>query len=72
MEAFKQKAKVAFFSFGSLDPGPPAAKTAADALKQVGVNSNFYESPVTPHQWQTWRRSFNEFAPLLFQDYPFQ
>jgi hypothetical protein len=25
------------------------------------------ESPETAHEWQTWRRSLYQFAPLLFQ-----
>jgi len=25
-------------------------------------------SPETAHEWQTWRRSLHEFAPLLFRD----
>jgi enterochelin esterase family protein len=68
MTAFKKKNKVVFFSFGSLEPGAGGAKTAADALKQAGVNSHYYESPKTAHEWQTWRRSLREFAPLLFKD----
>jgi enterochelin esterase-like enzyme len=66
--AFKQKAKVVFFSFGSREPGAPSAKSAAATLKGMGVNSYYYESPGTAHEWQTWRRSLREFAPLLFQD----
>jgi enterochelin esterase family protein len=68
MAAFKKKVKVVFFSFGSLESGAPSAKAAADALKQAGVNSYYYESPGTAHEWQSWRRSLHEFAPLLFQD----
>lgn len=33
-----------------------------------GINSHFYVSPDTAHEWQTWRRSLREFAPLLFQN----
>jgi len=66
--AFNKKAKVVFFSFGSLEPGAPAAKAAAAALKAEGVNSYYFESPGTAHEWQTWRRSLHAFAPLLFQD----
>jgi enterochelin esterase-like enzyme len=66
--AFKQKVKVVFFSFGSREPGAPSAKAAAAALKEIGINSYYYESPGTAHEWQTWRRSLHEFAPLLFQD----
>jgi enterochelin esterase-like enzyme len=65
--AFKAKVKTVFFSFGGLEPGAPAAKAAAEALKQAGVNSTYYESPQTAHEWQTWRRSLREFAPLLFK-----
>ena len=36
------------------------------ALKQAGINSHYYISPETAHEWQTWRRSLREFAPLLF------
>jgi enterochelin esterase family protein len=66
--AFKQKARVVFFSFGSLERGAPNAKAAADALKNAGVNAYYYESPGTAHEWQTWRRSLREFAPLLFKE----
>ena len=70
MDAFKQKAKVVFFSFGGRERGAASAKTNADALKQAGVNSYYYESPETGHEWQPWRRSLHQFAPLLFADLP--
>jgi enterochelin esterase family protein len=38
-----------------------------EALKQAGINSAFYESPQTAHEWLSWRRSLYQFAPLLFQ-----
>ena len=34
----------------------------------AGINTHFYVSPQTAHEWQTWRRSLHEFAPLLFHD----
>ena len=68
MDAFKKQVKVVFFSFGSLEGGAPGAKSAAAALKQAGVNAYYFESPGTAHEWQTWRRSFREFAPLLFKN----
>ena len=46
--------------------GDPKANT--DALKEAGINSHYYVSPQTAHEWQSWRRSLHEFAPLLFQD----
>ena len=38
------------------------------ALKDAGVNTVFYESPNTAHEWQSWRRSLYQFAPLLFKE----
>jgi enterochelin esterase-like enzyme len=67
MAGFKQKVKVVFVSYGSRENGA-AGKANVEALKNVGVNSVYYESPKTGHEWQTWRRSLHEFAPLLFRD----
>ena len=75
---FKDKVKLVFVSFGSRelegnrngDRGPFGGdpKANADALKQAGINSVFYVSPNTAHEFLSWRRSLHEFAPLLFQD----
>ena len=75
MAAFKQKVKVVFVSYGSreVDPanrrvfgGDPKANV--EALKEAGINAHYYISPQTAHEWQSWRRSLHEFAPLLFQN----
>jgi enterochelin esterase-like enzyme len=81
MDAFKQKVKAVFVSYGSreVDPsnrggggnrggfgGDPKANV--EALKEAGINSHYYVSPLTAHEWQSWRRSLYQFAPLLFQD----
>jgi len=66
-EAFKKKVKVVFVSYGSRENGA-AGKANVEALKKAGINSVFYESPETAHEWQTWRRSLYQFAPLLFQN----
>ena len=72
---FKEKVKLAFVSFGSRElggnrpsffGGDPQAN--ADSLKQVGINSVFYISPGTAHEFLSWRRSLYEFAPMLFKD----
>jgi len=65
MTAFKQQVKVVFVSYGSRENGA-AGKADVAALKEAGVHSFYYESPNTAHEWQTWRRSLHEFAPLLF------
>jgi enterochelin esterase family protein len=67
LAAFKQKVKLVFVSYGSREKGA-ASKANAAALKEAGLNSVFYESPNTGHEWQTWRRSLHEFAPMLFKD----
>src|SRR5664280_2646999 len=56
MPAFKEKVKVVFVSYGSRENGA-AGKASVEALKQAGINSVFYESPNTAHEWLTWRRS---------------
>lgn len=77
---FKEKVKVVFASFGSRElenrkgPGPNAGafggdpKANADSLKMAGINSHFYVSPLTAHEWQSWRRSLHEFAQLIFKN----
>ena len=36
-------------------------------LNKAGIKAVFYESPLTAHEWLSWRRSLHEFAQLLFQ-----
>ena len=71
---FKEKVKLVFVSYGSRELGGSRGsrggdpKANADALEQAGINSVFYVSPDTAHEFLSWRRSLHEFAPLLFQD----
>ncbi|HEX5400641.1 MAG TPA: alpha/beta hydrolase-fold protein [Verrucomicrobiae bacterium] len=76
LTGFKQKVKLVFVSYGSrelgggggrgpLFGGNPQADIAG--LQAAGINARFYVSPDTAHEWQTWRRSLHEFAPLLFE-----
>ena len=70
MDAFQDKVKCVFFSYGSRERGAASATANAEALREAGINSTYYESPETGHEWQSWRRSLHQFAPLLFQDQP--
>ncbi|HOW73107.1 MAG TPA: alpha/beta hydrolase-fold protein [Phycisphaerae bacterium] len=75
MEAFKQKVKLVFVGYGSREVDSPNRrggdpKANAAALKEAGINSHYYVSGQTAHEWQSWRRSLREFAPLLFEDQP--
>jgi len=69
---FKKTNKLVFVSYGSRELENPRAgfggnpKDNQDKLKEAGINTHFYVSPQTAHEWQSWRRSLNEFAPLLF------
>ena len=72
---FKDKVKLVFVSFGSRElngnGGPPRSgnpREATEALQKMGINSVFYVSPNTAHEFLSWRRSLREFAPLLFRD----
>ena len=67
LKAYKKQMKTVFFSFGGRERGAPSAKDNADALKQAGINSYYYESPLTAHEWQSWRRSLHQFAQLIFR-----
>lgn len=71
LAAFKDKVKLVFVSYGSRELGNNRMggdpKASVEALKAVGVNAHFYVSPDTAHEWQSWRRSLHEFAPLLFR-----
>ncbi|MCG6915479.1 esterase [bacterium BMS3Abin03] len=71
---FKEKVKLVFVSYGSRElengktrfGGNPEADT--EALKKIGINTHYYVSPLTAHEWQSWRRSLHKFAQLLFKD----
>ena len=66
---FNRLVKVAFVSYGSVEGGANNLKSYHDALVANGItNMSYYISPGTAHEWQTWRRSFYQFAPLLFQN----
>jgi S-formylglutathione hydrolase FrmB len=56
-----------FVTYGSRENSASARDNVA-TLQKAGINSVFYESPKTAHEWQTWRRSLCQFAPLLFRD----
>jgi len=69
--AFKAANKLVFIGYGSRELGGNRGgdpKANVEALREAGINSHFYVSPDTAHEWQTWRRSLREFAPLLFKE----
>lgn len=62
----KAKPKLIFLSCGSKER-PDVVKNATAALKAAGYNAVAYVSENTAHEFQTWRRSLKELAPLLFK-----
>jgi enterochelin esterase family protein len=71
---FKDNIKLVFISYGSRELenprrgpwGDPRENT--EAIKKAGMNTHFYVSPQTAHEWQSWRRGFYQFAPLIFNE----
>ncbi|MDG5766210.1 alpha/beta hydrolase-fold protein [Balneolales bacterium ANBcel1] len=72
--SFLEDNKLLFISFGSkeVESGRfnlgTQPKRNVEILKEQGMNAHYYVSPDTGHEWQTWRRSLYQFAPLLFRD----
>jgi enterochelin esterase-like enzyme len=58
--------KLVFISCGSKER-PEAVKKAVEDLESAGYNAVSYVSEGTAHEFQTWRRSLHEMAPLLFK-----
>jgi enterochelin esterase-like enzyme len=63
--AFNAKVKVLFLAIGAAEG--PGTKNFSDALMKAGVHNVYFESPETAHEWLTWRRALNDFAPRLFK-----
>jgi enterochelin esterase family protein len=66
-EEFNKKVKLVFESCGSRE-NPDRVLSHVEQLKKAGIHAVSYVSPDTAHEWQTWRRSFYQFAQLLFSD----
>jgi enterochelin esterase-like enzyme len=62
--AFNKQIKLLFISTGTEENNP---KPLVEQLKTHGINVVFHESQGTAHEWLTWRRALNEFAPRLFK-----
>lgn len=62
---FTKQVKLVFMSYGSRE-NFASANTAAEALNKAGIKSVSFISEDTAHDWQTWRRSLHQFAPMIF------
>jgi len=63
--AFNKKVKVLFLGIGSMEG--PGTKSFSEQLTKAGITNVYFESPGTAHEWLTWRRCLNDFAPRLFK-----
>lgn len=63
--SFNAKVKVLFLSTGSVEG--PRVKEFSDELTKAGIHNVYFESPGTAHEWLTWRRALQDFAPRLFR-----
>ena len=67
--AFNKQIKVFWLGLGTKEPSPFPGSVGAfrTMLEKQGIKYVFYESQGTAHEWLTWRRDLNEFAPRLFK-----
>jgi enterochelin esterase-like enzyme len=67
--AFAKKAHLLWLGVGTEEPERMRAgiRRLHTSLTEAGIQHVYYESPGTDHEWQTWRRDLNDFAPRLFR-----
>lgn len=68
-EAFSKRVHLLWIGIGTDEPArmKQGIEQLHAALDQANIRHVFYASPGTNHEWQTWRRDLNDFAPRLFQ-----
>ena len=65
---FNGKVSLLWFGAGTAEVQfNEALRSGVGKLRDHGIRLVLYESPGTAHEWLTWRRDLNEFAPLLFR-----
>jgi enterochelin esterase family protein len=63
--AFNQKVKLLWLGVGTEES--PNTRNFHEALEKAGIHNVYFESKGTAHEWLTWRRCLNDFAPRLFR-----
>ncbi len=67
-KAFNAKFHLLWFGVGTEEANfYNRTKEVRAQLEKAGIATGYYESKGTAHEFQTWRRSLREFAPLLFR-----
>jgi len=66
--AFNKRVRLLWIGAGTAEEAMYKAGAQLHAsLDTAGIKHVFYESAGTSHEWQTWRRSLNDFVPRLFR-----
>jgi enterochelin esterase family protein len=67
--AFAKKVHVLWLGVGTAEPERmrDGIRKLHTMLTDAGIAHVYQESPGTDHEWQTWRRNLDDFAPRLFQ-----
>jgi enterochelin esterase family protein len=66
--SFNKRVRLLWIGAGTAEEAMHTAAAQLHAsLDTLGIKHVFYESQGTSHEWQTWRRSLNDFAPRLFR-----
>ncbi len=67
--AFAKRVHLLWFGVGTNEPErmKQGIQKLHTSLEEAKVQHVYYESPGTDHEWQTWRRDLQDFAPRLFQ-----
>ena len=66
--SFNKRIRLLWIGAGTGETAFHEANTKLHAsLEAAGIKHVVFESAGTAHEWQTWRRSLNDFAPRLFR-----
>jgi enterochelin esterase-like enzyme len=67
--AFAKRVHLLWIGVGTKEPDrmKQGIEKLHTSLDEAKVQHVFSESPGTDHEWQTWRRNLEDFAPRLFQ-----
>jgi enterochelin esterase family protein len=66
--AFNKRVRLLWIGSGTGETAMhEAASQLHTSLEAAGIKHVVFESAGTSHEWQTWRRSLNDFAPRLFR-----
>ena len=68
-DSFNRRVHLVWIGLGTAEPNPfpGSIKAFKESLDKGGIRYVSFDSPGTAHEWLTWRRSLNDFAPRLFK-----